>query len=318
MILTVTMNPSIDMSYPIDHLKIDDVNRVKEVSKTAGGKGLNVSRVINLMGTDIIATGILGGFFGKFIEKKLDQEEIKHSFTHIDQETRNSIALLHDNGNQTEVLESGPVISEEDNERFLNDYKNLLKNVGLVTMSGSLPGGLGNDYYSKMIDIAKDNGVKVILDSSGETLKESLLNDNKPYLIKPNQNEVGQLLGEKFERNNYDSLPYYLNSPIFDGVEWVVVSLGADGAIAKHNGNFYRVKIPVIKVVNPVGSGDSTLAGLSVAISEGKSDEEILKTGMTTGILNTMEKKTGFINKNLFSKYYNEVTVEAMNYAKEG
>ncbi|MFC6323224.1 tagatose-6-phosphate kinase [Companilactobacillus baiquanensis] len=318
MILTVTMNPSIDMSYPIDHLKIDDVNRVKDVSKTAGGKGLNVSRVINFMGTDILATGIIGGFFGKFIEKNLDQEQIQHSFTHIDQETRNSIALLHDNGNQTEILESGPTIAEEDNIRFLKDYKKLLEKTDLVTMSGSLPRGLGSDYYSKMIDIAKENNVKVILDSSGETLRTSLLNNNKPFLIKPNQNEIGQLVGEKFERSNYDSIPYYLNSSIFDGVEWIVVSLGADGAIAKHNKKFYRVKIPVIKVVNPVGSGDSTLAGLSVAISHEKSDEEILKTGMTTGILNTMEKRTGFINKDLFSKYYDEITVESMNYVKEG
>lgn len=317
MILTVTMNPSIDMSYPIDHLKIDDVNRVKDVSKTAGGKGLNVSRVINLMGKDITATGIIGGFFGQFIEKKLDQEQIKHSFTHIDQETRNSIALLHDNGNQTEVLESGPIISKEDNKRFLNDYTNLLKKSDLVTMSGSLPRGLGDDYYSKMIDLAKENNVKVILDSSGESLKASLLNNNKPYLIKPNQNEIGQLLGEQFEKSNYDSLPYYLNSSIFDGVEWIVVSLGADGAIAKHNKKFYRVKIPTIKVVNPVGSGDSTLAGLSVAISDSKSDEEILKTGMTTGILNTIEKKTGFINNNLFDKYHDEIIVESMNYVKE-
>lgn len=317
MILTVTMNPSIDMSYPIDHLKIDDVNRVKDVSKTAGGKGLNVSRVINLMGKDITATGIIGGFFGQFIEKKLDQEQIKHSFTHIDQETRNSIALLHDNGNQTEVLESGPIISKEDNKRFLNDYTNLLKKSDLVTMSGSLPRGLGDDYYSKMIDLAKENNVKVILDSSGESLKASLLNNNKPYLIKPNQNEIGQLLGEQFEKSNYDSLPYYLNSSIFDGVEWIVVSLGADGAIAKHNKKFYRVKVPTIKVVNPVGSGDSTLAGLAVAISDSKSDEEILKTGMTTGILNTIEKKTGFINNNLFDKYHDEIIVESMNYVKE-
>lgn len=98
MILTVTLNPSIDVSYPLEHLKIDTVNRVKTVRKTAGGKGLNVSRVIHMLNHEITATGFIGGYFGKWLENQLDRDGIDHDFFPIDAETRSSIAMLHDGG----------------------------------------------------------------------------------------------------------------------------------------------------------------------------------------------------------------------------
>ena len=139
MILTVTMNPSIDISYPLKKLEIDEVNRVKNVYKTAGGKGLNVSRVIRLANREVTATGIIGGFLGGYIEKHLYDENIVHNFYKIDQESRNSIAILHDNGKQTEILENGPTISSGDAENFLSYFDDISRNYNLVTMSGSLP-----------------------------------------------------------------------------------------------------------------------------------------------------------------------------------
>jgi len=127
MILTVTMNPSIDMSYPIDHLKIDDVNRVTDVDKTAGGKGLNVARVIALMEQPVMATGMIGGHFGEYIKDQLTKDHIEHNFFQINQESRNSIAILHDGGDQTELLESGPTISESDAARFKTFFEQLVQ-----------------------------------------------------------------------------------------------------------------------------------------------------------------------------------------------
>lgn len=310
MILTVTMNPSIDMSYQLSHLNIGQVTRSQSVSKTAGGKGLNVARVIKLMGYEPIATGILGGHFGAFIEDKLNIEQIRHSFSHINQETRNSIALLHDQGKQTEILESGPKINNQESQKFLEVYKKLLKKVGLVTISGSLPPGLEKNYYAQMIDLANKQGVEVLLDSSGPYLKQGVFEKNKPYLIKPNEDEIGQLTGTSLTGENFRQLPRYLSSGQLGKLPWIVVSLGAKGALAKHNHNFYRAKIPKIKAINPVGSGDSTLAGLAIGISKNENDENILKTGMTTGILNTLEKKTGCVNRKLFKTYFSQVKIE--------
>lgn len=104
-----------------------------------------------------------------------------------------------------------------------------------------------------------------------------------------------------------------LSHEIFNEIEYVIVSLGADGAFAKYKESFYRITIPKIKVMNPVGSGDATMAGLAIGLKQKKSIEETLKLGMTTGMLNTMEKKTGFIDKRNFDNYYSKVHVEKVN-----
>ena len=310
MILTVTMNPSIDMAYPVKHLAIDTVNRVTDVRKTAGGKGLNVSRVIALMGKPITATGVLGGYFGQYIEHQLDLSKINHSFTHIDQETRNSIAILHDDGDQTELLEAGPVLTADDTAAFLKHFESLLDSADIVTISGSLPGGLPTDFYAHMIALADQHQVKVLLDASGDALKVGITAAIKPLLIKPNETELAALLHTPVDKHDYPALKQHLQSPVFAGVDWIVVSLGAAGAFVKHNDTFYKVTIPKIHVVNPVGSGDSTTAGLAMALEAHADDETVMKTAMTTGMLNTMEAETGFVNPDLFDEYFAKVTVE--------
>lgn len=311
-ILAVTMNPSVDISYPLDTLKINKVNRVTEVTKTAGGKGLNVTRVLHQLKTPVIASGILGGTIGQFIENKLDETKIKHAFMPINQESRNCIAILHDDMQQTEILEKGPVLTQRDEDKFLIHFENSLADVSVVTISGSLPKGLSDNLYEKMIAIASTKEIPVILDSSGEPLRVSLVGKHKPFLIKPNQEEIAQLIEQPI--NDLAELQEILSQySIFEGVEWVVVSLGADGALIKHNNDFFRLTLPKITVVNPVGSGDSTVAGLASAIASGANAFEIMKTGMTTGMLNTMEKQTGFINKALFNEYYNQVEIIKLN-----
>lgn len=307
MILTVTMNPSIDVSYPLEELNIDTVNRIEKVSKTAGGKGLNVSRVLSQLNAPLTATGVVGGKFGDYLTEQLDKDGIPHSFSKIDGETRSCIAILHE-GKQTEILESGPEVTAEEQEAFVAHFEELMADTDFITISGSLPKGINHDFYSLLIDKATEADVKVLLDTSGATLKASLENMHKPFLIKPNETEIADLLGKEIHSN--DELVEALEDKEFDGIEWIVVTLGADGAIVKHQKNYYRVDIPTIKVVNPVGSGDSTIAGLAYALSEGKSPEDVIKSGMVTGMLNTLEEKTGFINVDNFETLFKQIKVE--------
>ena len=307
MILTVTMNPSIDVSYPLEELNIDTVNRIEKVSKTAGGKGLNVSRVLSQLNAPLTATGVVGGKFGDYLTEQLDKDGIPHSFSKIDGETRSCIAILHE-GKQTEILESGPEVTAEEQEAFVAHFEELMADTDFITISGSLPKGINHDFYSLLIDKATEADVKVLLDTSGATLKASLENTHKPFLIKPNETEIADLLGKEIHSN--DELVEALEDKQFDGIEWIVVTLGADGAIVKHQKNYYRVDIPTIKVVNPVGSGDSTIAGLAYALSEGKSPEDVIKSGMVTGMLNTLEEKTGFINVDNFETLFKQIKVE--------
>ena len=156
MILTVTLNPSIDISYPLEELKLDTVNRVLEVSKTAGGKGLNVTRVLAESGETVGATGFVGGTNGQFIKTHLPRD-VQSFFYDILGDTRNCIAILHE-GNQTEILEAGPEIIRTEALGFLHHFKLLMPTADVIAISGSLPTGLPVDYYASLIEIAKEAG----------------------------------------------------------------------------------------------------------------------------------------------------------------
>ncbi|MGL4248147.1 MAG: hexose kinase, partial [Lactococcus garvieae] len=257
-ILTVTLNPAIDISYPLEAFHLNTVNRVAQVGKTAGGKGLNVSHVLKELGADVLATGFADDILGAEIVENLKSEGIDSRFTKISGKTRNCIAILHE-GQQTEILEKGPRILREEAEEFIDNFKAMLAEVEAIAISGSLPDGLQETFYSDLIAIANKQEKTVVLDCSGRTLEAVLKNPHKPSVIKPNLEELTDLLGKEVTLEN---IKESLQDRLFDGIEWIVVSLGKEGAFAKVSNDFYRVKIPKIDVVNPVGSGDATVAGL--------------------------------------------------------
>lgn len=308
MIVSVTMNPSVDISYPLDTLTIDDVNRCDQVRKTAGGKGLNVTRVIHQMEEDVISTGLLGGVLGEFIRENLSKEGIKHDFSNIQGETRNCIAILHDDHKQTEILEAGPTISLSELSSFEETFVSLASTSEVVTLSGSLPKGVSKKYYSRLLFLLSDTDTKVILDTSGDSLKDALQAPIKPYAIKPNSDELQALVGETVSED-YDNLPEILTHSLFEGVPLIMVSLGKDGAFVKYGQDFYRVNIPSITVKNPVGSGDSSVAGIAIGLSKGKPIEDVLKYAMTLGMLNAMEETTGCVDKTKFDELFQHICV---------
>ncbi|QUW21531.1 hexose kinase [Sporosarcina sp. Marseille-Q4063] len=293
MILTLTLNPAVDISYKLDRLELDVVNRVASVSKTAGGKGLNVARVLHQLGEEVAASGFLGGSLGSFISAELQVIGINDFFVPIQGETRNCIAILHE-GKQTEILESGPIISEVEAGFFLGKFEEYIQQVDLVTISGSLPKGLSVDFYAKLIEISNRYETKVLLDTNGTLLTSTLNSTSKPYLIKPNEEEMAELLG----KSTIDEVEIIgaLESMLFTDIPWVVVTLGANGAIVKHNKTIYRAALPKVNAINPVGSGDSVVAGFAAGITRGLTDEELIKFGLTMGVLNALEDKTGYIN----------------------
>ncbi|MGX7418044.1 hexose kinase [Carnobacterium gallinarum] len=312
MILTITMNPSVDISYPLEKFVLNDVNRVTDTRKTAGGKGLNVARVIKLLDYPVGLSGILGGTIGEFIENELEKIDIPSHFLKISQESRNCIAILHD-GQQTEILESGPTLSEQEATDFLTKFTHLLKEetVEMITVSGSLPTGLNSALYQQLVAIAQGEDVPILLDCSGEPLEKILLNSEKPTLIKPNQSELSQLMGRTLS-DDPKELQAVLSESLFAGIPWIVVSLGAAGAFVKYEETFYQVEIPKITAVNPVGSGDATVAGLAVALAKQEDPISVIKTAMTTGILNTLEVETGSIDGTQFNDYFAQVKVIKM------
>ena len=308
MILTITLNPSVDIAYQLDTFHLDTVNRVEKVQKTAGGKGLNVTRVLKQIGEDVVATGFIGGEIGSYVKKQLTRNDIKNSFVEIGNDTRNCIAILHD-GQQTEILEQGPTIQEHEALNFIEHLEIILNNVDVVVISGSLPKGLANNYYVKIIELCKKCGVAVVLDCSGKALKNVLESQQKPTVIKPNTEELSQLIGKEVT-DDIQELKSVLSGQLFQGIDWIVVSLGAKGAFAKHKDKFYRVKIPKIKVVNPVGSGDSTVAGIAAGLVHALPEAELLKNATVLGMLNAQEERTGYVNLENAESLYSQIEVE--------
>ncbi|MGT2896696.1 tagatose-6-phosphate kinase [Streptococcus entericus] len=308
MILTITMNPSVDVAYPLERLVLDKVNRVPNARKTAGGKGLNVTRVLAEVGDQVLASGCLGGRLGDYIEDNLP-ENVESAFFRIAGETRNCVAILHDDGQQTEILEAGPTLSEQEAQDFLRHFEQLLDKTAVVVLSGSLPAGLPTDYYVRLVNLAQQAGRPVVLDCSGASLEAVLRSEHKPTVIKPNNDELSDLLGFEVTKD-IDQLKTVLQDDLFAGIEWIVVSLGAGGAFAKHGDKFYRVTIPKIDVVNPVGSGDSTVAGIASAIFHQESDQDLLKKANVLGMLNAQEEMTGHVNMANYDKLYQQLKVE--------
>lgn len=289
----MTLNPSVDIKYTLDYFSIDEVNRVDQVIKTAGGKGLNVSRVLKQLDAEVGATGFLGGELGEFIRSELKKECIVDLFVPISGKTRNCIAVIHE-GMQTEILESGPVIQDEEIEQFLSNFIKILPQVDLVTISGSLPKGVPTNFYQRIIELCSQHEKLVLLDTNEKLLDASLKGRAKPYLIKPNREELAGFLGR--EINSQEDLMVALEDQAFQDIEWVVVSLGSKGAMIKHQESIYNVQIPKVEAVNPVGSGDSVIAGFASGLSRKLEKTTLMRYGIAMGILNAMEEKTGYIN----------------------
>lgn len=308
MILSITMNPSIDIVYHLPQFQIDDINRVQQVNKTAGGKGLNVARGIHLAGFPVLATGIIGGTTGTFIRNQLTGNGIKHNFYQTRHESRNCIAILHQD-KQTEILEPGPEFSKEELDGCLDHIKALIKQAQIITISGSVSPGTPLDYYCDIIQAAHQQNKKVLLDCSGKILRHTLAAKVRPFLIKPNQSELEELIGSQIRNWNEEAAKKITANPFLADIFCIVISLGKEGAFVKYDKQFYKVEVPKINVVNSVGSGDVTLGGLAIGLSTQGTIEAILKRAMTMGMLNAMEQKTGCIDLKQFDHYFDQVRI---------
>lgn len=305
MITTVTLNVSIDKAYLIDELKEGGANRVKSCTYTPGGKGLNVARVIKICGEEVLATGFSGGHAGAYVEEELNKEMVSNRFIPIKGETRSCINMISNNGISTEILEPGAPVDKEEIEKFLMEFPELIKESSVVTISGSVPQGVGTDVYGKLISIAKEKGKKVILDTSGELLKEGI--KACPMMIKPNSHEMEALLGISI--HNREEVIESAKKLQSAGIETVVVSLGSEGALVVTEDAVYHGKPPKIKAVNTVGCGDSMVAAFAVGFARGYEIEDTLKYAVAVSAANALTMKTGSFDQEEMESLREKVTV---------
>ena len=305
MILTITLNPSIDRDYHIENFEKGKVLRANDVKCTPGGKGLNVARVARVFTDSVMATGYLGGNSGNYIKERLDDLNIRHKFLSINGETRSCLAIHSDDGSETEILEKGPYISREEHLEFIKLYRNLIEDKEVICASGSLPQGLSIETYKELILIAKKQNKKFILDTSGDALKLGI--EASPYLVKPNKDELEKLVGYAInsEKDVIKGAQCLLNN----NIEIVVISLGEEGAMIFNKDYVYKVNVPTIEVVNSVGSGDSMIAGFAISLIENYDFELMIKFASACGAANAMEEETGKVNIDNVKDIINKINI---------
>lgn len=274
MIYTITFNPSIDYVIQVDNFTVGTVNRVRHDEKYAGGKGINVSRVLNNLGIESRALGFIGGFTGKFIEDSLKKAGISTDFIKVSQDTRINVKLK--SGEETEINGAGPDIDDDKLGELFKKIENL-KSDDFLVLAGNVQKSVKRNIYS--IIQTKCGDGRVIVDTTGDALKNTL--KYKPFLIKPNIHELGDLFGVNI--SSVKEIVHYADELRKSGAQNVVVSMGKDGALLICDEGVYSASAPKGEVKNSVGAGDSLVAGFLAQYTRNCNIIDAFKYGAASG-----------------------------------
>lgn len=286
MIYTITLNPALDRTIELEGLVVDDANRILREARYAGGKGIDVSRVIAELGGESVALGFIGGYDGLELEGRLINEGVLCDFTRIGEETRTNIILV-DRKNKTQIMlnAAGPKITPAEIGLFFEKIRSLPHDAEFVVVSGSVPPGVNTNIYAQLITTLKGMGIRVVLDADGELLRRGY--KAGPFLIKPNIHEFQRLTG--IESTDIDDLWEAARHITEGGIEIVLISMGPKGIIGVTRDEALRAIPPQVEVVSPVGAGDSAVAGFVYAVAKGMDFREslILATAAGTAAVKT-------------------------------
>jgi tagatose 6-phosphate kinase len=312
MIITVTLNAAIDKTLAVPNFRLGRRHRAVEQTSMAGGKGVNVARALKSLGQPVIATGVAGGPNGTRIIEQLTEEAILNDFVRIREESRMSTAVVDPtSGEQTEINERGPLVTEAELELFVDKLLYLAKGAEICVFSGSLPRGVEADVYARLIVELRKLGVMTVLDSEGDAL---LLGARaEPSLVSPNELEAEELVGHEFA-DEQDRLT---------GLQ-EITELGARGAIMtmasgclalvpEQERRLWRATFDQLEPVSAVGSGDAFLAGYVASRYAGRPEEECLRYAVACGAESTQHFGAGVLDPREVERLLPEVRVETLD-----
>lgn len=263
MIVTVTLNAALDVTYDVDELRPDASHRVRAVHQRAGGKGINVARVLRAQGCDVTALGLLGGPTGARIGADLDAAGVPAAMTTIAAESRRTVSVVSAaTGGSTLFNEPGPVVSEDEWRAFLAQAARSVRDAGVVVLSGSLPPGVPPDAYAQLVRVAHESGARAIVDADGSALARAL--EARPAVVKPNAAELRAATG-------LADASAAMRSAREAGAGAVVATFGADGIRALTPAGAWEARLDgMVSAVNPTGAGDAVAAALAAGLEEGR------------------------------------------------
>lgn len=302
MILTVTLNTALDVTYTVDALVPHRSHRVGEVTERPGGKGLNVARVLGALGHESVVTGFVGGATGGVLRDLLAPLPPRDALVPVAGNTRRTLAVTdRSTGDTTQLNEPGPQVSPAEWAAFLRTYEELLAGADAVALCGSLPPGIHVGAYAELVRTARAAAVPVLLDTSGEPLRRGIA--ARPDLVKPNAEELARLTGSREPlRAARDARRR--------GAQSVIASLGPEGVLALTPDGVWRAAPPAAVRGNPTGAGDSAVAGLLSALAEGLDWPERLARAVALSTATVLAPTAGEFDAEAYAELLPRVTVE--------
>lgn len=278
MIYTVTFNPALDYTMKVNNLQTGEINRADNEQMNYGGKGINVSAILSRLKTENKALGFIAGFSGDKLAEMLNADGIDNDFVKLNNGfTRINVKIKSDN--ETDINANGPDIHKEDLEKLFEKL-DALKQGDYLVLAGSIPKSLPDNIYENILERLKNRNIKFVIDATGDLLLNVL--HFKPFLIKPNHHELGELFDVKIKE--YDDIVKYSKLLQEKGAENVLVSCGKKGAVLLDSqGNTYKIGNVPGKIISSVGCGDSMVAGFVAGYIEKGDYAYALKLGAACG-----------------------------------
>jgi 1-phosphofructokinase family hexose kinase len=296
MIITVTLNAAIDKSLSVPNFRLGRRHRTVEQRTMAGGKGVNIARTLKALGQPVIATGFAGGATGTHIVEQLTEESILNDFVRIREESRTNTSVLDPTtGEQTEINERGPSVSEQEVELFADKLLYLARGAAIVVFAGSLPRGIESDIYALLIRELERTGVTTVIDTDGEPLRQAVRAE--PDVVSPNVIEAEELVGHEFSSEEERSQAVREIAAL--GPREAIMTL-PDGCFAQvlvdGQPSVRRVSVQPRESIAKRGSGDAFLAGYLAARYEGRAPDQCLRFGVACGAESTSRLGAGLID----------------------
>ena len=306
MIYTVTLNPALDKTATVENLRLDSVNRISELRVDPGGKGINVSKVVRELGAKTVAIALLGGHTGTMLRNMLVELGIECKVLEVEGETRTNLKIkdpaLKTN---TDINEPGPEVTDEQLRGMLDGLVGEVGSGDIVVLSGSLPRGAAADTYKVWVAALKKTGAKVYLDADGDKLVRGI--EAKPDLIKPNEIELGAMMGRTLDAD--EKIVEAARELIDGGLDRVMVSMGGAGALYVARDVTIKANPVKVPVGSTVGAGDSVVAALAYAQDKGLGLEDTMRLAMATGAANVMQSGTQAAPRELVDSLIDKVVV---------
>ncbi|MTI12991.1 1-phosphofructokinase [Sansalvadorimonas verongulae] len=308
-ILTVTLNPALDMTASLPELNVGKVNVVERFTLHPAGKGVNVARVLTDLGDSVAVTGFLGQENDRGFTDLFQQMNSKDNFIRVPGETRINIKLVECHGDVTDLNFPGVFISEEQFQTFETRLLEEAANHELVVIAGSLPLGVSPESFAHLISLLNKRGNKVIVDTSRDALKAAM--SASPWLVKPNEEELSEWAGHALETE--DALMQVGEQLSATGIAHVVISRGVNGVLWLNNGQWLKSVPPRMSVVSTVGAGDTLVAGLCHGLNQNHDRETVLRHATALSALAVSQTGVGVPDQDTLNSVIQQVSVNALN-----